>query len=191
MQSGAVFDFSSTPVKVQAPAPMSGEQISPVLRNWCFLAMSKRNPDAVEICRKEVRSVDTNRSHTAMESLSAHDELGIALLEFADEPQKAVEEFNRAIELASEGFTASQGETGQLYWHRAEARRQLNQAAQAVADFALAAESLEAAARTADAETASWYRTCLERVVKQHASLLESAGKMDEAQSLLKKLVQQ
>jgi hypothetical protein len=191
MQSGAVFDFSSTPVKTQAPSPMSGEQISPVLSNRCYLAMSKGDSAVVATCQKEVRSVDMNPSHTAMESLSAHDELGMALLRFAEKPELAVREFNRAIELATEGITTSHGETGQLYWHRAEARRRLNQTAQASADFALAAESLEAAARGVDSQTALWYRTCVARIVKQHASLLESEGKKDEAESLLKKLGQQ
>jgi TonB family protein len=191
MQSGAVFDFSLTPVKLQTPAPMSGEQISPVLSNRCYLAMSKGDSDVVAICRKEVRSVDMNRSHTAMESLSAHDELGIALLKFAKEPQEAVKEFDQAIELATKGLTTAHGETGQLYWHRAEARRQLNQAAQAAADFALAAESFESAARTVDGETALWYRASFAKVVRQHASLLESTGHKEEAESLLKKLGQQ
>ena len=115
-----MFDFSSTPVAAQAPSPMSAEQISPVLSNRCFLAISKAEPDGLATCRKEARSVDVNRNHTPMESLAAHQELG---------PRHAVEEFNAWIDLAHEGLDASYGEMGLLYWHRAEAQRQLNQSA--------------------------------------------------------------
>src|SRR5438067_1913828 len=104
-----------------------------------------------------------------MESLSAHDELGIALLRFGKDPHQAVDEFDRAIELAHEALTASHGEMGLLYWHRAEAQRQLNRAAQAYADFALAAESFAAAAQAVDAQAAAWYRTCITNLTKQHA----------------------
>ena len=189
MQSGAVIDFSSIPVRVQAPSPISSQQISPVLSNQCFLAISKSDADAVATCKKEVRSVDMNRSHTEMESASAHDELGVALLRFAKEPGQALAEFKQSIELARQGLTAADGEMGQLYWHRAEAQKRLNQAGDASADFALAARSF-LAAEAARAEGASWYRTCFENVTRQHASLLESEGKHDDAEALLKTIAQ-
>ena len=189
--SGVLLDFSSTPVATKAPSPMSADQISPVLSNRCLLSISNADPDALATCRKEARSVDGNRGHTAMESLSAHDELGIALLRFGKDPQQAVEEFNMAIGLAHDALTASHGEMGLLYWHRAEAQRQLNHPAQAYADFALAAESLATAAQAVDAEPASWYRACVANVTKQHASLLEKEGKKEDAEKLLKSLGQQ
>lgn len=188
MQSGVLFDFSSTPVATQAPSPMSAAQISPVLSNRCFLAISKADSDALTTCRKEARSVDVNRSHTPMELLSAHDELGIALLKFGRDPRQAVDEFNRSIELAHEGLSASNGEMGLLYWHRAEGQRQLNQTPQAYADYTLAAESLAAAAQVVGGEAVAWYRTCVANVIKQHASLLEQEGRKDEAERLLKGL---
>lgn len=189
MQSGALLDFSSTPVGIQAPPPMSSQQISPVLSTRCLLAISKSDPDAVATCKREAQSVDMNHGHTEMESASAHDELGLALLKFAKEPGQAFAEFNRAIELAGQGFAASNGEMGQLYWHRAEAQQQSNRAGDASADFVLAAKRFQAA-NAARAEGASWYRTCLERVIREHATLLDGEGKHDEAEALLKTISQ-
>jgi hypothetical protein len=190
MQSGALFDFSSTPTRVQAPSPMSAEQISPVLSNRCFFAISKGDPEPAATCSKEAQAVEKNHNHTAAESIAAHDELGVALLRFSKDPRQAFEEFSRSIELATNGFAAFDGEMAQLYWHRAEALRELNRTDQASADFILAAKTFEKAAG-ATPKAGSWYRTCSDSVIKQHASMLETSGKHDEAVNLLKTLKQE
>ena len=69
-----------------------------------------------------------NRAHTAMESLSAHDELGLALLRFESDARQALTEFNLAIELAPQGVNPSDGEWAALYWHRASAEQKLGTA---------------------------------------------------------------
>lgn len=138
MMSGAAFDFSVVPAKVQAPMPMPAEQISPVLSTRCTLALIKKDADAVPICKKESVAVEKNRLHTAMESLSAHDELGLALLQLGHDPKGALSEFTRAIELAPEGLSSSDGEWAQLYRHRAAAEQQVGMTGAADQDFTAA-----------------------------------------------------
>jgi len=190
MQSGAMFDFSSVPVRVHAPAPMSAEQISPVLSNRCYFAISKGDPPPVATCTKEAQSVAKNHSHTTAESIAANDELGVALFRFSKNSSQALEEFNQSIKLVSNGFAAFDGEMGELYWHRAEALRELNRMDQASVDYSLAAKSFVKAADAAP-QLASWYRTYMDSVIKQHASMLGSIGKHDDAANLLKTLKQE
>lgn len=189
MMSGAAFDFSVVPVKVQAPMPMPAEQISPVLSTRCSLALIKKDVDAVTICKKESAAVEKNRLHTAMESLSARDELGLALLQLGHDPKGALSEFTRAIELAPKGLSSSDGEWAQLYWHRAAAEQQVGMTGAADQDFAAAEKSLEGAAQTVHAGNKG-YRDLLGQLAKQHASALETAGKHEEAVALLSKFAQ-
>jgi Gram-negative bacterial TonB protein C-terminal len=189
MMSGAAFDFSVAPVKVQAPMPMPAEQISPVLSTRCSLALIKKDADAATICKKESAAVEKNRIHTAMESLSAHDELGLALLQFGHDPKGALSEFTRVIELAPEGLSSSDGEWARIYWHRAAAEQQIGLTSAADLDFSTAEKSLESAAQTVQAGSKG-YRDLLGQLVKQHASVLETAGRHEEATALLSKFVQ-
>ncbi len=189
MMSGAAFDFSVAPVKVEAPMPMSAVQISPVLNARCSLALVKKDADAVNICKKESAAVEKNRSHTAMESASAHDEFGLALLEFGQDPKGALAEFTQAIELAPEGLSPSDGEWAQLCWHRAAAEQQIGMTRAADQDFAAAEKSLDDVARTVRVGSKGC-RDVLGQLAQQHAAMLETAGKHDEALAVLKKFAQ-
>ena len=151
-------------------------QISPVLNARCSLALVKKDTDAVTICKKESAAVEKNHSHTAMESLSADDELGLALLQFGQDPKGALAEFTQAIELAPEGLSPSDGEWAQLYWHRAAAEQQVGMTSAADQDFAVAEKGLDDVAQTVHAGNKA-YRDLLGQLMKQHASMLETAGK--------------
>jgi tetratricopeptide (TPR) repeat protein len=188
VMSGAVFDFSVTPAIVHAPKPMTAEQISPVLSADCSLALERGSPDVVLSCKKESVAVDGNPSHRAMESLSAHDEMGLALLRSGD-ARAALMEFTRAIELAPEGRGPADGEWAKLYWHRGAAEQQTGQTREAYRDFAIAEKSLGEAADAVQAGS-NGYKDLLQQLTKQHASLLETEGKHEEAVALLKKLAQ-
>jgi tetratricopeptide (TPR) repeat protein len=189
MMSAAAFDFSMVPVKVQAPMPMSAEQISPVLSAGCFFAITRKEKDAVTGCQKASAAVEKNGSHSAMESLAAHDELGLALLQVGKDPKSALAEFTRAIELAPDGLSAADGEWAQLYWHRAAAEQQVGMTGAADQDFATAEKSLEGVAQTVHAGNKG-YRDLLGQLAKQHASMLETAGKQEEALAILSKFGQ-
>jgi tetratricopeptide (TPR) repeat protein len=187
MMSGVVLDFSANPLGVHVPMPMAGDQISPVLSTRCSLALVKNDVDSVTICKKESAAVDRNRSHTAMESLSAHDELGLALLRFGQDARGALAEFNRAIELSPDGLSPADGEWAQLYWHRGAAEQQTGRMREAYQDFAIAEKSFGDAAEATPAGTKG-YRDLLAQVTNQHGSLLEAEGRHEEATALLSKL---
>ncbi len=148
--------------------------------------MLKGDAGAVAICRQEARAVDMNRNRTPMESLSAHDEFGLALLTLGHDARQACAEFDRAISLAPEALSSSDGEWGQLHWHRGEAEYKLGRTADAFRDYAVA-EGLGAAAK-ALGEKGAGYRDLVVQLVKRHASLLEAGGRHDEGEALLKKL---
>jgi hypothetical protein len=183
MQSGALLEFSPVAVRIQAPQPMSGDQISPVLSTRCLLAISKGDPGSVPICRKEVTAVETNHAHTAMESLSAHDEFGVALIQFDHDARQALAEFNHAIDLAAEGLRESDVEWAELRWHRAFAEQQLQQNIEAYGDYTAAEQTLAIAVKSTPG-----YKDLLAQVARQHAAMLEKHGKPDEAGALLKTL---
>ncbi len=168
---------------------MTAEQISPVLSARCSLALVKMDPDAVLICQKESIAVDRNHSRTAMESLSAHDELGLALLWSGRNSRAAVMEFTRAIDLGPEGLGPTDGEWAKLYWHRGAAEQQTGQTREAYQDFAVAEKSLREAAAAVEVG-GNGYKDLLQKLVKQHASSLEAEGKHEEALALLKGLDQ-
>jgi len=184
-----MFDFSTSPVRIQAPTPMSADQISPVLSAGCELALVKKDPNSIGLCRKESAAVDSNRSHSAMESLSAHDELGLALMESGQDAGAATAEFNRAIDLASGTLSSADGEWGELFWHRAAAEQKSGQPGEANQDFAVAEKSLKQAADKLS-RGSNGYRTLLVQVINQHAALLESEGKHEDSQALLKEVDQ-
>jgi TonB family protein len=185
MQSGALFEFSPAAVRIQAPQPMSADQISPVLSTRCPLAIMKGDPDSASICRKEARAVEMNRAHTAMESLSAHDEFGVALVQFEHDARQALAEFSRAIDLAPEGLNESDAEWAELHWHRGIAEQQLQQNTEAYNDFTAAERGFAIAATSTPG-----YQDLSAQVVRQHASMLEKDGKREEAEALLKTLSQ-
>ena len=189
MMSGVVFDFSTNPVHAGVPKPITADQISPVLSARCLLAIEGRELDAVPICKKESVSVEGNPSHTAMESLTAHDELGLALLKLGQDASAAVTEFSRAIELAPQGLGPIDAEWAKIYWHRGRAERQAGQAGEAYRDFEIAEKSLVDAA-DATPVARNIYKDQLRQLARQHASLLESEGHPEEAAALLKKLGQ-
>jgi tetratricopeptide (TPR) repeat protein len=166
---------------------MRADQISPVLSARCSLALVENDRDAVGICKKENAAVEKNASHTAMESFSAHDELGVALLRFGNNPVQAIKEFDQAMQLAPQGLNPSDGEWGQLYWHRATARLELKQFDEASQDFDVAEKSYSEAAASSGIAS---YRDTLSQIAKQHASLLNAQGKHDEAEAVLKKTAQ-
>jgi hypothetical protein len=185
MQSGALFDFSTARVRAQAPQPMSSDQISPVLSTRCPLAIMRGDRDSVSICRKEVRAVEMNHAHTTMESLSAHDEFGVALIRFDHDARQALTEFSRAIDLASQGLNESDAEWAELHWHRAAAEQQLQHNSEAYSDYTTAERCFGVAARSTPG-----YQDLLVQVARQHASMLDQDGKRDEAEALLKSLSQ-
>jgi hypothetical protein len=185
LQSGVFFEFSPVAVRIQAPQPMSADQISPVLSTRCPLAIIKSDADSASICKKEAGAVEMNRLHTPMESLSAHDEFGVALLQFEHDSRQALSEFSRAIELAAEGLNESDAEWAELHWHRAVAEHQLQQNTEAYSDLAAAERGLAFAAKSSPV-----YQDLLTQLVRQHASMLEKEGKRDEVEALLKSISQ-
>lgn len=89
---------------------MPANEISPVLSTFCLLAMRKSKPDTVAICRAEPDQV------------TAHDDYGVALMESAHEPAKALKEFDAAIRFALQGLEPADAEWAELYWHRGRRR---------------------------------------------------------------------
>jgi|GEM_PF-4079945 len=165
--SGVVFDFSATPVSSEAPSPMSAREISPVLSARCSLAIVNDDPAKVRICKKESAAVDKHRSHTDLESLTAHYEFGVALL-LEGSSQKALAELDRAIDLAPSVLKPSDGEWAQMHWHRAVAKQRLGRTEDARLDFQISEKSYaEAAELTGIAK----YSELSTRVAEQHEAL--------------------
>jgi hypothetical protein len=67
---------------------------------------------------------------------SHRDELALALRTFSREPRQEHSDVDRAIELAAQGEASLDEEVWQLSWHRAVAKRLLDQVEPAAADFA-------------------------------------------------------
>lgn len=72
----------------------------------CGCALAGHSAETVATCKKEAHR---DRSDTSMEAFSAHDELGLALLQFANNPREALIEFEKAPAEATEGLTRSDG----------------------------------------------------------------------------------
>jgi hypothetical protein len=83
-------------------------------------------------------------------------------------------------------LSPSDGEWAQLFWHRAAAEQQLGITGAAGQDFAAAEKTLDDVAQTVHAGSKG-YRDLLGQLVKQHASMLETEGKHEEALALLSK----
>lgn len=156
MISAVVFDFSTKPITIRTPAPMTAQQLSPSLSGKCLNALWHRDPAAVEVCQSQLQSIE--RSHSsAIDRITAEDEVGLALLRAGGRADEALGHFSVAIDLAPQCLTVSDAESAYLYWHRATAERELGMGADARQDFLKAEEQINTAAKVIGNESAAGY----------------------------------
>lgn len=156
--SALLFDFSTDPPTPSTPKPMSAAQLAPTISFQCGKALAIQSQDAVDFCKKQADSILKSSSSSAMERFTAYDEYGLALLISGKKRDLALEQFNKAIELALTGLKPSDAEWAYVYWHRGVAESATGDAAQANHDFQLAVESLRHAETAIGPPADAYYR---------------------------------
>jgi len=163
-------------------------QIAPLLaqcvRLWQKSATAVNLPAAVDACGRRAELLDQLSAHRdSIERLEAHDDYGLALLDFAHLPKDALAQFEIEIGLLEETRTATHREYAEAYLHRGQAHMRMEEYTQAEEDFS-AAENQDALAEK-EAPEGNWNaKTFLKEIVATHLQLLEVEGKHDEAQRL-------
>jgi hypothetical protein len=163
--SGAViFDFSGDHPGMTIPKLMTAEQLSPALRYPCSNALAHKTVDAVSLCKKQLDAIAKDPSSTKMERFTAYDEYGVALLNAAQKPDRALQQFSQAINIAPTVLKPSDAEWAYVYWHRGIAESQTGDGTRASLDLAAANESLKLAAAAVGASNSAYYRQLEDRL---------------------------
>jgi tetratricopeptide (TPR) repeat protein len=191
MGSAVIVDFSETPPAIQVPKPMTARQLALGLQFECLNALLHQDSNSLTACEQQLAAVDHDSRSTSMDRFTAHDEYGLALMNYGQDREKAVEQFTEAIHLAPQRFKSSDAEWAYAFWHRAAAEQQMRNNADADKDFSTAETSMQGAENLiGDEKMAAYYRGLLGKLVKQHATLLESEGKHEEATALFTRFKQ-
>lgn len=169
MVSAVLIDFSQAPAVLQAPKPMTAAQLLPGIQPKCSDGLVHEEPASLGACQQQLEAVSRDSRSTPLDGFTAHDQYGLALMKYAHDPKKAVEQFSKVIELASERLNSTDAEWGYAYWHRATAEQQLGNSAEAEKDFSIAENSLREAEKAIGNEKMSvYYHELVNRIVTQH-----------------------
>jgi hypothetical protein len=186
MGSAVIVDFSHSPAVIRVPKSITREQLTPHFHFKCLDGLLHQDSTSVDVCRQQVDALMHDSHSTPMDRFTALDQYGLVLMKYAHESKEAVDQFSKAIALASGRLKSSDAEWGYVYWHRAAAEQQSGNNVGAEKDFSVAENSLHEAEKTVgNDKIAAYYHDLLQSVVKQHAALLESENKHDEAQRVL------
>jgi TonB family protein len=170
MASAVLVDFSQAPVVIQVPKPMTAAQLSPDFQFKCFDGLVHEEPASVGACQQQLEAVSRDSQSTSLDKFTAHDQYGLVLMKYAHDAKKAVEQFSKAIEVASERLSSTDAEWAYAYWHRATAEQQSGNSAEAEKDFSVAENSLrEAEKNIGNEKIAAYYHELVNRVVTQRA----------------------
>jgi hypothetical protein len=164
MFSAVIFDFSGGHPSVTIPKPMTAAQLSPALGFPCSNALVHQTPDAVSLCKKQLDAIVKDSMSSKMERFTAYDEYGVALLNSAQKPDLALQQFAQAIGIAPTGLKSSDAEWAYVYWHRAIAGSKTGADTQARQDFEAANESLKLAEAAVGTPNSAYYRQLEERL---------------------------
>lgn len=164
MFSAVIFDFSGDHPIITIPKPMTAAQLSPALGYPCSNALAHQTPDAVSLCKKQLDAIVKDPKSSKMERFTAYDEYGVALLNSAQKPDLALQQFTQAIDTAPNGLKSSDAEWAYVYWHRAIAESKTGTGTQAKQDFAAANESLRLAGAAVDTPNSTYYGQLEERL---------------------------
>jgi len=162
--SAVNFEFSGDRPSVTVPKPMTAAQLSPTLGYPCSNALTHQNPDAESLCKKQLDAVVGNPKSSKMELFTAFDEYGVALFNSAQKPDRAVQQFTQAIEVAPNGLKSSDAEWAYVLWHRGVAESRNGFETQAKQDLAASNESLKLAEAAVGASNSTHYRQLRERL---------------------------
>jgi hypothetical protein len=166
MFSAVLFDFSGDHPNVTTPKPMTPAQLSLALGYPCSNAIAHQTQDAVSFCKKQLDAIVKDPKSSKMEQFTAYDEYGVALLNEAQRPDLAFQQFTKAIDIASNGLKPSDAEWAYVYWHRGVAASQSGNHTQAKQDFAVANESLKLAAETTGIPGSAYYHQLEARLAR-------------------------
>jgi tetratricopeptide (TPR) repeat protein len=171
MVSAVLIDFSQTPSVLQVPKPMTATQLLPGIQPQCSMGLVHEEPASLAACEQQLDAVSRDSRSTPLDAFTTHDQYGLALMKYAHDPRKAVEQFSKAIDLAPERLNSTDAEWGYAYWHRATAEQQVGNSAEAEKDFSIAENSLRDAEKAiGDEKMASYYHELVNRIVSQHTA---------------------
>jgi TonB family protein len=187
----AVFEvrvpFGSTPTGDQEKAKLDlavGKEYF-ALDSACRDALRPPGNGAVDPCRKEVAAATRFpwQEQRHLEILDAHENLGRALLS-AGQAEEAIGEFNLAIQIADQSMKKSDAEFAYPRFWRAMAELSVGKVDPALTDYAAGEESMRLAIKNLP-DMKKQYGFTLERMLRQHASVLTQLGRGDEAKPLV------
>ena len=171
MGSAALVDFSQSPAVVQAPKPMTAEQLSPGFQFKCIDGLIHDEPASVGACQQQLEAVLHDSHSTASDRFTVHNQYGLVLMKYPHDAKNALEQFAKAIELAPESLDSTNAEWAYAFWYRATAEQALGNSAQAEKDLSVAEDSFREAEKAIDNEKiAAYYHELLGRVVTQHTA---------------------
>jgi tetratricopeptide (TPR) repeat protein len=154
----------------------------------CTDLLQTQNAKAVAACKAQLDEAESAPATERMARIVADDDYGVALLAVAHEAKQSLEPFDRAIALLPLSTVKSDSlQWAVVFWHRATAYQQLKQWERAAGDLKTAEDTFTRAIAAAGGDvTLTLHFTQLrQRVRKQHADVLESLGKHNEAQQIL------
>jgi tetratricopeptide (TPR) repeat protein len=171
MGSAVMVDFSQVPAVVQVPKPMTAAQLSPGFQFKCFDGLVHDEPASVGVCQQQLEAVSRDSHSTPLDRFTADDQYGLVLMKYANDAEKALEQFSEAIELAPQRLDSTDAEWAYAYWHRATAEQELGDSAEAEKDFSVAENSLREAENTiGNEQIASYNRELVSRIAAQRAA---------------------
>ena len=154
----------------------------------CAQLLQAQDAKAVPVCKAELDAAERAPASEHMARIVAHDNYGVALLAVAHQPRPALVSFNRAIELLPASTVKPDSlQWAVAFWHRATAHQQLLEWEQAANDLKAAEGSFAQAivAATGNESLSQHFAQLRQRVIAQHAQMLQHIGKRTEAQRLL------
>jgi TonB family protein len=141
-------------------------------------------PASVEACRKLVEFLDQNPDFRGpVDRIAAHDNYGLALLDFAHQPKEALAQFEAEVVLLPRKFAPLDQEYIVGIWHRGRAYAELRENALAEQDLSTA-ENSSVLGEKENPSAAQGYKGLRKQIIASHVQLLEQEGKHIEAQRL-------
>ncbi|HEY4051693.1 MAG TPA: hypothetical protein VGM27_32965 [Acidobacteriaceae bacterium] len=148
----------------------------------CVNLLTAQDPLSLDFCKQQRDLADQYpQGQRVIDKMLAHDEYGIALAAFDHKPE-ALTEFNQEIVLLPKASKQGAVEWSTAYWHRAMIYAQLGETESADHDYRAAEESFR---RHQKEQGAEHPEKKMRTVLRQHAALLQKAGKTEASEKLL------
>jgi tetratricopeptide (TPR) repeat protein len=180
---------SPPPAQVSPQQPMSDQDKANELSDQvgklmvkCVNLLTAQDPLSLDFCKQQRDLAEQYpQGQRVIDKMLAHDEYGIALAAFDHKPE-ALAEFNQEIVLLPKASKPGAIEWSTAYWHRAMIYAQLGEIERADHDYQAAEESFRRHQREEGAEHPE---KKMRTVLRQHAALLQKAGKTEASEELL------